>query len=427
MRLSLQQPAASEGFANSQVPEAAQGSGWKVFFIVAGTLCGLPGFLLSARVTSALGFEGGSRAILLGAMVLAAMGAISAYAGSRTRMSVAMLSDRAFGRVGGRLVKLVVALSLVGWFGVIVSVVGATASEAIAAMAGIRIDPPLISIPLSVLIAYVALRGATGLEHLGMVLLPIVVFILAASVLLTTDRLPTVLVSQGNGTLSFGEAVSAVIGAYIVGIVIQPDYGRFVRTPRFAALGAIGGLAIAYPLILITSSIASLALGKPDLVGAMITLGFGIPALAVLCMGAWIDASASLYSGGLSLANQYPQVGLAKTIIYVTIAGVIFALFHGERAFLPFLMWLSVALPPVAAVQVSEALWPMRRERDEPAVRWSAASAWLLGFFAGAASYTGWWSITGSPAIDAVLGSAAFLIVRPFFIRPVPVPATAED
>lgn len=399
------------GFAHSQVPEAAQGSGWKIFFIVAGSLCGLPVFILGAQVSTGLGFPVAIGAIATGTAVMALLGAVSAYAGSRTRMSLAMLSDLAFGRLGGRVVKLVIALSLVGWFGVNISVLGATASDSILSMTGLHLAAPFISIPVSLLIAVVAIRGASGLERLGMVLVPIVVLILIGSVAVTLHRLRGVLTAPGSGSLAFGGAVSAVIGSYMVGIIIQPDYGRFVRKPLAAALGVACALGVAFPIILLSSSFASLALDKPNLVGAMIALGFGAPALVVLFMGAWIDASACLYSGGLSLANQFKRFTLTQVIIAVTVVGITLSLLHAERVFLPFLMVLGVALPPVATVQVAEALGSTAVNPGDVALRWSAALGWLAGFCVGGLSYGGLWRLTGIPAFDSILVSALVVLV----------------
>jgi cytosine permease len=159
--------------AHELVPLEDQGSGWRIFFIVAGSQCGLPAFLLGAQLAGSLGLIGGARAAITGALVLAALASVSAYTGSRTRMSLAILSTLTFGSKGAQLVRLLIALSLVGWFGVAISVLGATASGAIADMTGHLVAPPFLSVPLSLAIAWVAMRGAQGLERLGMVLIPL--------------------------------------------------------------------------------------------------------------------------------------------------------------------------------------------------------------------------------------------------------------
>lgn len=405
---------AAQSFAHDLVPEQDQGSGWRIFFIVAGSQCGLPAFLLGAQLAGSLGLAGGARAAVTGALVLAVLGSVSAYAGSRTRMSLAMLASLAFGKQGAQWVRLLISLSLVGWFGVAISVLGATASGAIADMSGYRLAPPLLSVPLSLLIAWVAMRGAQGLERLGMVLIPFAFAILALGVGLSVPHIGRLAALPGNGQLSFGQAVSAVIGDYIVGAVIQPDYGRFVRRPAGAAAGALGALAIVLPLVLVASAVPGLLVGKSNLIAAMIALGFGVPALAVLLMGAWIDASACLYSGGLSLANQFPRFNFRHIIMASAAVGVALALARVDTMFVPFLMALGVALPPVAAVQVVTALRQpsLHDVHALDAVAWRPAAlvAWAGGTLAGVLASIGVVSITGIAAVDSVVVAAGLAV-----------------
>ena len=407
---------AASGYARALVPAEAQGSGWKVFFIVAGSLCGLPAFILGARVSGGLGFARGAQAVLFATSLLAVLGGLSAYAGSRTRMGLAMLSDAAFGPLGGRLVKLVLMLSLIGWFGVGVSVLGATASHAIATMAGPDVPPFAISIPLTLAIAGVAILGVAGLERLGMVIVPLAVATLAGSVALTAGELGRVVTSPGSGAVTFGGAISAIVGSFIVGILVQPDYGRFVRRPLSAGLCAGAALGVAYPLVLITSAIASVALGRPDLISAMIVLGFGLPALLILSLGAWIDASGSLYSGALALTNQVRRLTLTPTVIGIAVLGVGLDLVHAENAFLPFLQGLSVALPPVAAVLIAEALvsagcgHPLAIDRRIP-LRLFPAMAWAAGTGAGLLGSLGFVRLTSIAALDSMLAAVAVILI----------------
>lgn len=423
------QEEAAESFAHEVVPEAQQGSGWRIFFIVAGSQCGLAAFLLSAQLAGALGLAGGARAAIVGGLVLALLGGISAYAGSRTRMSLALLAGLAFGHRGARLVRLLIALALVGWFGVAVSVLGATAAGALADMTGLHVPPPAIAVPVSLLITWVALRGAQGLERLGMVLIPLAFGLLGLGVALTASRLHAALALPGSGALNFGQAVSATVGTYIVGAVIQPDYGRFVRRPAAAALGAGAALALVFPLVLIAAAIPGLIVGKDNLIAAMVVLGFGLPALVVVVMGSWIDASACLYSGGLSLANQFPRFRFQTVILACGAAGVALALLRADTLFVPFLMALGVALPPVAAVQVTAALFGPRPSarggatgegaQPVPAVRPMALLAWAGGTLAGVAATYGEVSATGIAALDSILVATVLALAGRF----VPVPA----
>ncbi|MDR6146192.1 cytosine permease [Sphingomonas sp. SORGH_AS870] len=409
---------AHHGYADACVPEAAQGSGWRIFFIVAGTMCGLPVFILSAHIFGSLGFRQGMLAVLLGTTISAMLGACSAWCGSQTRMGLAMLADRAFGAWGARIVKLVIGISLLGWFGVNIGVLGATAATALGQMSDWQIAPLLIGLPVCLAIAATTVRGASSLERIGALLVPATAAILVLSVCLVRGKLGSVWITSGSGGLGFGGAVSAVVGSYIVGILIQPDYGRFVRRPVHAALGTATALGVAYPLVMLGSSLASLSLGAPELVSAMIRLGFGIPALAILMMGAWIDSSACLYSSSLTFANQWPRISFPLIVGVIALIGAILVILGADTAFIPFLTGLGVALPPLASILILSGTLPSRSVKG---MRWLAPSAWICGTGMGIVAMGPWITLSGLPALDSIIaGGIVYLTGWTFQARDSP-------
>jgi len=300
-------------------------------------------------VVNGMGLRRGVYAFIAGGLLSGFLGALSAYCGARTRMNLAMLADEAFGFVGGRIVKMVIALSLVGWVGVILSVLGATAGAAIHSIYGVTFDTTWIAIAAAVVVTVIALRGVKGLEHVGMVIAPLLLALIAWTFY---KGCPPVAQTSIPATLGFGAAVSAVVGEYVVGIVIQPDYGRFVRRPVGAGVAAGLALGVAFPCILTLAAIPTFRCGAADLIGVMVMVGIGLPALALLMLGAWIDASACLYSGSLSLTNQVKRFKLPWVTASSAAIGCIIAVLHAETVFMPFLAILGVAFPPVAAVNI---------------------------------------------------------------------------
>lgn len=87
-------------------------------------------------------------------------------------MGLALLADRTFGPLGARAVKLVIALSLIGWFGVNIGVLGTTGARALSQISGHTVAALAVGLPVCVLIAAITIAGATGLEKLGKVLVP---------------------------------------------------------------------------------------------------------------------------------------------------------------------------------------------------------------------------------------------------------------
>lgn len=414
----MTEPVAAESaqeFAHSAVPTEATGSALKVFFIVSGACFGLSVFILASLVVSGLGLRQALLAFGVGAGISGVLGGVSVYVGARMRMSVALLAQRTFGFWGGQAVRVLLAISLIGWFAVITSLFGATTTELVQKIFSVHVGAAWISVPLTALITLVVLKGVLGLERLGQVVVPCAVVMLVAAVVMTLHRADLAApLARGSGALTFGDAVSAIVGSYIVGIVIQPDYGRFVRRPRRAALATFVALGAVYPLSLLMSALPMALLHEDDVILAMVSLGIGLPALLVFLLAAWMDASASLYSGCLSLATLFPKLRFRIVVVAAGCLGALLAVLHADQFFLSFLQVLSIALPPVAAVQCYVVLVPSRDATpdapDRPGLTRIAVAAWFVGAAVGMASSYALFRLTDIPALDSILGALAVMI-----------------
>lgn len=418
----MSEPAAVESaqeFAHSAVPTEATGSALKVFFIVSGACFGLSVFILASLVVSGLGLREALLAFGVGAGISGVLGGVSVYVGARMRMSVALLAQRTFGFWGGQAVRVLLAISLIGWFAVITSLFGATTTELVQKIFSVHVGSAWVSVPLTGLITLVVLKGVLGLERLGQVVVPCAVVMLVAAVVMTLRRAElAVPLAGGSGALTFGDAVSAIVGSYIVGIVIQPDYGRFVRRPRRAALATFVALGAVYPLSLLMSALPMALLREGDVILAMVSLGIGLPALLVFLLAAWMDASASLYSGCLSLATLFPKLRFRIVVVAAGCLGALLAVLHAEQFFMSFLQVLSISLPPVAAVQCYVVLVPLRKAGSDPlaspGLAWVAVAAWIVGAAVGIASSRALFRLTDIPALDSIVGALAVMIcLRP--------------
>jgi cytosine permease len=254
-------------------------------------------------------------------------------------------------------------------------------------------------------VTLIVLRGVKGLEHIGMVIGPLLLVLMAWTFYKGWTSAPPKAVPT---TLGFGAAVSAVVGEYVVGIVIQPDYGRFVRRPAGAGIAAGLALGVAFPCILTFAAIPTYQSGAADLIGVMVMVGIGLPALALLVLGAWTDASACLYSGSLSLTNQVKRFKLPWVTTCSAVIGCIIAVLHAESVFMPFLAILGVAFPPVAAVNILHTLASRSmEERAPPALRPVALVSWALGSVVGYLTSHDVFTVTGIASIDSIVVTAA--------------------
>jgi len=103
---------------------------------------------------------------------------------------------------------------------------------------------------------------------------------------------------------------------------------RLVDRPTFPAGLALG---VAFPCILTLAAVPTYRCGAADLIGVMVMVGIGLPALALLVLGAWIDASACLYSGSLSLTNEVKRFKLPWVVTCTAVIGCVLAVFSVAR------------------------------------------------------------------------------------------------
>jgi cytosine permease len=287
----------------------------------------------------------------------------------------------------------------------------------------VTFDSAWIGVIAAVAVTVIALRGVTGLEHVGMLIAPLLLALIAWTFYKGCGTPIAPLRVPGN--LGFGAAVSAVVGEYVVGIVIQPDYGRFVRRPGGAGVAAGLALGVAFPCILALAAIPTFNCGAPDLIAVMVGVGIGLPALVLLVLGAWIDASACLYSGSLSLTNQVRRFKLPWVTACSAAIGAGIAILHAEQVFMPFLALLGVAFPPVAAVNILHTLGSATREgtAQPPSVRPVALLAWVLGSVTGYLTSHEYFTVTGIASIDSVVITAAVWLTGTVLTRRAPAVA----
>lgn len=412
-------PAAGD-FSLAPVPEECTRSAWHIALIVVGTVIGIPVFLVSAQIGGTLGMARAVPAFLVGSALLCVLGALTSLSGAVSRYSTYILAEFAFGRCGARFVNFVIAVTLVGWFAVTGNVFGQAADMVMSIGLGVHLPLPLYVILGSSLMIWIAIIGFSGIDRLAFILVPLMILFLGYTNYLTADSLPGWDVSAPFAAdMSFSAAASAVVGSYIVGVVIQPDYSRFARNGRHAVVAMIVALGLLFPLVQVLAALPSVATGEIHLIQIMIALGIGVPAFLLLLLGSWSSNVVGLYSSGLSMATIFTRTPLSRITLSCGIIGTSLALTPAQEYFIPFLVTLGIAIPPVAAIYVIDVLLIRRGVCDpadlerEPAVDAGAFFAWGIAVAVGVAGAQELLSFSGVAALDTLLiASCLYLLCR---------------
>lgn len=414
--------AESAEFATEPVPDSNTVGWFRVALIAAMVAFSLPTFLTGLEVSLVTSPQRTAQALLAGAIILTVIGCLTASIGARTRLSSYMLNRIAFGNQGAMLVNLAFALSLLGWFGVNIDLF----SGAVLRLANDLFDYTLAAWPIElfagVVMTVTTVFGFRAINMLSLLLVPVLVavtgLLIAGS--LEVRPLAEIMSAHHGNELAFGDAVSSVVGAVIIGAVILPDITRFIRHWH----GAIYVVLTAYLLIdfVVTSAggLAAAALSDDDLLNIMLTIGLGWAAFAIIICGSWVLNSLNLYSTMLSVESTAPGMNNKVVVAVLGSLGTVAAFLNILDHFLTFLFYLAIVFVPVAGVIAVDYLVLRRsayheeRLERQSKIRPKAIIAWSLGACVALLGSAGWLQLSSVAAIDAMLVAALayYLLAR---------------
>ena len=429
-----QQSNAQSDFSTSQVPKSATFSGWHIALVVVGGTISIPGFLMAADIGANLGLANAARAFAIGCVILGTLAALTGLAGQKSGLSAYMLGEFAFGRWGGKVASLAIALSLIGWFGVISNIFAQAADLLGNAVLGIDLPVEVYVVVGSFLIIWVTVSGFKGIDKLALALVPVMfAFLILAASMAYEDVADWQ--ASGSRNMGLATAISAVVGSYIAGVTIQPDYSRFARSRIGALSSAFVALGISFPIVLFCTAIPSVAMSEPDLFKVMFALGIGVPAFLLLSLASWSSNVLNVYSASLSLSTIFKRLDLRTIVIGIGVIGTALAFARAQDYLTQYLVLLGITIPPISSIYVIEALI-FRRRFDEaalsgrPRIVYSAFVAWILAIVVGFLTLRGVWSITKIAALDsilvAMLASVTLRFVETQIAQRLPTPSTDQ-
>jgi len=406
---------ATEDFEHAPVPDHSTVTGWRISVVKIGTVIALPAFMTGAQLGAALGLKTAFYAMIVGGIILGVIAALTGTVAARSRLPTAMINQFVFGQQGAKVVNAVLAISLLGWFGVTASLFGTTLRNVLSNTAGLQFSAQLYMVFGGVLMVVTTIFGFQALKRLSGVIVPVLFVSLVGVVIVSVRRtsLDQLLAFQGKG-MPFGVAVSAVVGGLIISATIFPDICRFARNTGHALLASVLGFVVAIPVVLIVGAIPSVATGENDLFRIMMDLGLALPALIILVFAAWTTNSGNLYSSSLGLSGIFSKTPKWMLCIAAGALGTVLAISGIIDNFIPLLVLLGIAIPPIAGIYVAD-FFLVRGQRYELEALYArqpysipAFAVWVIAIAVAYATSKDLFEITGMAALDSI-GVAFFL------------------
>jgi len=325
--------------------------------------CGfcLAAFSLGGSLAEGLGFWPATIALVIGCVILTILSSAIGAIGAKTHLSSSVTSRFTFGVGGAKIFGLICAVSLFGWFGYQCSFFGQSAVAVVQMATGVTANESLLTVigGLAMMItAIVGYRGIKALSNFGVPMLFILVIVAVIKTLAMTPFSEIVASGPVGTAMTLGSGIVLVVGSFAVGACMIPDFSRYSKTVGDSNMGCFLGYGAGYFLIVFMGMIFTYAFQQNNFTNILINeLGFGYIAAFVLIVATWTTNDNNLYQSVLGIANaadgvvKVPRIGLT---VVVGIISTAFGALGVVNIFVPFLSFLGVVIPPLAAVIIAD-------------------------------------------------------------------------
>ena len=409
-----------EDYATQPVPRGIAVGGFRIALINTALAFSLPALLTGAQLSAVTKPGDMFMAIMLGGLIVAAIGTAVGIVGVRNRLSTYMLLAHPFGVRGAVLVNLCMALSLFGWFGVNVHLFGQAGSELILALADYRVESWVFVLVGGVLMMSGAICGFKSIQRLATLIVPLQVLVVAllANSLYTGSGAGESMAPTRQSGLTLGESISAVVGSFIVAAVVMSDFTRYGASWRDAAIASFVPYFVAATFTYAISAFAASAMGESDVIRLMVAAGLGLFAFVLVIVSSWITNSVNLYGCSLSIAAVFPRLDEWKIAILSGLAGIGVAFLGILDHYIEFIYSLGFLFAPVGGILMADYFVVHRGEyavqvaEENPKVSGVAIVSWLVAVTMTYGGNGGWAGITGIAACDSLLiGAICYLFL----------------
>ncbi|WGW12074.1 cytosine permease [Saxibacter everestensis] len=377
-------------------------------------------FVLGATIGLGMTFKDAFLAFTLGAVILELVIFAVGLAGQREGLSMTMLTRFAgFGRNGSALVSLVIAVSLIGWFGVQNGIFGNSMSALVGGQPWVWCT--IAGAGLTLLVMY----GFKIMMWVARIAVPLFFGLVAWSVgsELFNHSFTELINSPPSGELiSIPAAATIIAGGYMTGAIVAPDMTRFNRKGWHVAAQSSCSMILSEYIVGMTGVMLGHIVGTSDVTNIVLsTSGFAgliIVILATAKINDW-----NLYGGSLGVVN-FSQVVFGKKLhrgvvtVAIGAAGTVLSAIGFLDHFKDFLSILGVAIPPIGGIIVAE-YWIVRRQR--PALDETRADGvvpgvvptWIpMSLLIWAAAFAvGMFVDVGIPALNSLLAALILYVV----------------
>ncbi|MBS4429820.1 cytosine permease [Pectobacterium punjabense] len=399
------------------VPAEARKSWYVIALIWLAMGIDISGLFLGAFLSGGLPFSHAVSATLIGSAFLGVLAALCANVGYGSGLSTTLLSISVFGRLGGKIIGVFSAVSLIGWFAFQLDFFGVMLQKA---LLHYQFEPGrfLILVFGMVLMTSTAIWGVRALGKLSIFSVPLMLILIITGLVLAANNHPEIPIPIIKAPISMGSAISYVVSIWIVSAVMSPDIARYAKTRKDALLGAGLGFFLGNSSTIVVALILTHLVGTEDLVEVFFSIGLGMSAIVVLIFAQWTTNSTNLVSASLGLSVVIRALSRPTLVVLMAIVGLLLAYNGMINNFTQFLSLLGVLISPIAGVYLVEYYFikssRLQKNVSEASfLNVAAAISWSLGSIVSlltSPDFFDLFTISSISALDGVIVSMVIYI-----------------
>lgn len=292
------------------------------------------------------------------------IGALVGYVGYKTACNSGLLYKLVYGKVGAYLPVLVIALLLIGWQGIVVGAFGM-------AWAGDSDSATFYTVAIVAGLLFTATTyfGVRGLEIVSFPAVAVLVGVGLYAAWLNIEQaggwggflqMSADTVANNDQPLGFLTAMNLVIGSWIVGAIVMPEYTRFARKAWVAIAIPFIVMIIAQWFLQVVGALGGVVSGTFDFTTYLREQGAVIAFIGVvgMSMALWTTGDANLYLPVIQTSSVFKRPQHVMTVIcgvLGTIAGL-----NIYQYFLDWINLLASIVPPLIGPVIGHFYFVMR-------------------------------------------------------------------
>ncbi|MEO9469563.1 cytosine permease [Parasphingorhabdus sp.] len=310
----------------------------------------ITGLIVGGALGNGLPMADVIKASFLGNLVNFVIGACVGYIGYRTACNSGLLYRYTYGTMGSRAPALLIAALTIGWQGIIVGAFGFAWAQTFDSATFY-----VVAIFGGLLFTATTYRGVAGMEKVSIpaTIILILVGIYAGYMNVNAaggwnDFLALSETSATKSPLTMVQAINLVIGSWIVGAIVMPEYTRFAKKAWVAIAIPFVALIIAQWFLQIIGAMGGIVSGTYDFTTYMMAQGALIGGIGLIAMSfaLWTTGDANLYLPAVQTSSTFKRPTKAMTVICGVLGTIL-----GLGIYQSFIAWIDLLAsiaPPIA-------------------------------------------------------------------------------